>query len=495
MDEMLPGTTLEERPNYIYKCPVCGSNDCYESRPKSGDMYDPSISGLGHRDSDIGRVTAEVNARFWKDFNDTYYKEDSGEISSTYNQLIKECKISSSSTALNIAEQSPNLQRYMGELLTIKTNIYSLEQRLNDLLRQQLSARQNYNHAAGIIRKNEIKELESNLFSINESINSIVDKRLFSIPSDWYVSQHINKPIEPKKPVPLTIVEPAVPDYKKPGLFNKKAVLAENEARKAQYEAELSDWKKQKSEYDQAVIEYDQNLIEYKNLYKQFKLKEETYKENEFNKWVNALSESNLELKRLQAQKIEDEQNLANPETYLESKIQNSPAANVKNLTDAELEECVRALKKAYQTEKEYLSINVLFPKYATLPAVSTIYEYLVSGRCNELTGATGAYNLYESEVRANRIIAQLDSINEKLDQIKINQFMLYQAVSSVNEQLSSLNEAANRMTNELQSVNTNLSSIRESSAVIAYNSAQTAYYSKVNAELTNSLGYLIALK
>lgn len=115
-----------------------------------------------------------------------------------------------------------------------------------------------------------------------------------------------------------------------------------------------------------------------------------------------------------------------------------------------EMEECIKTLKKAYQTEHDYLSLDVLYPKYATLPAVTTIYEYFITGRCSELSGPNGAYNLYESEGRANMIIDKLDNIAEKLDEIKANQYALYRAVESANSQLYTLNDETQKVTREL---------------------------------------------
>ncbi|MBQ6825945.1 MAG: hypothetical protein IJP34_04725 [Clostridia bacterium] len=70
---------------------------------------------------------------------------------------------------------------------------------------------------------------------------------------------------------------------------------------------------------------------------------------------------------------------------------------------------------------------DIIFPKYRNLVAISVISEYLTSGRCSELEGPNGAYNLYELELRQNIIINQLSSILSNLEQIKNNQYTLYQ--------------------------------------------------------------------
>lgn len=81
----------------------------------------------------------------------------------------------------------------------------------------------------------------------------------------------------------------------------------------------------------------------------------------------------------------------------------------------------------------EHYNQNVIFPKYRDMVAITTINEYLMSGRCYELEGPNGAYNLYEMELRQNIIIGQLSSIVSSLEQIKKNQFSLYQELVKAN--------------------------------------------------------------
>ena len=84
------------------------------------------------------------------------------------------------------------------------------------------------------------------------------------------------------------------------------------------------------------------------------------------------------------------------------------------------------ALQKHYEQ-------NVVFPKYRNMVAITTINEYLMSGRCYELEGPNGAYNLYEMELRQNIVIGQLSSIISSLEQIRNNQFSLYQELVKAN--------------------------------------------------------------
>lgn len=101
-------------------------------------------------------------------------------------------------------------------------------------------------------------------------------------------------------------------------------------------------------------------------------------------------------------------------------------------LIDSKIEESKAALEKFY-------SLDVIFPKYRNLPALTRIYEYFITERCDSLTGAHGAYNLYEDEIRADIIIGQLSIVIQKLEQIKQNQYLLYQQVKQIQQTTSGI--------------------------------------------------------
>lgn len=123
---------------------------------------------------------------------------------------------------------------------------------------------------------------------------------------------------------------------------------------------------------------------------------------------------------------------------------------------------------KTQATLEQYYNVGVLYQKYHTMNAVCSIYEYFMSGRCTELTGHEGAYNLYESELRSNLIISKLDDILVNLESIKSRQFMLYSAISEGNKKMDSLLSESERQT-KLASFTA------EQSAIAAYNSAEAS--------------------
>lgn len=112
-------------------------------------------------------------------------------------------------------------------------------------------------------------------------------------------------------------------------------------------------------------------------------------------------------------------------------------------------------------------SKGIIYPKYCTLPALTSIYEYFITGRCTELTGPHGAYNLYEDELRKDTVISQLNAVIENLEQIKQNPFMLYQQVKAVQENTAEI-------ASELRQIKGYTVQIAQMSALNAYYAALT---------------------
>ena len=143
------------------------------------------------------------------------------------------------------------------------------------------------------------------------------------------------------------------------------------------------------------------------------------------------------------------------------------------------------------------------------------MYEYLDSGRCDSLEGSEGAYNLFEAELRTNEIIVQLKTIVESLESVKANQFILYKEMKKVNKNLKIVDASLAKVINGIEELQWTASDIdrylaeiggttkeilnvsavtANNTAVTAHYSAIAAHYSHVNAELTNAMGFMIAL-
>jgi len=140
---------------------------------------------------------------------------------------------------------------------------------------------------------------------------------------------------------------------------------------------------------------------------------------------------------------------------------------------DTLLEETQSILNKVYAKD-------IIFPKYRNMVAMCAIYEYFVSGRCTELGGPAGAYNLYETELRQNIVIDQLNNINNNLEQIKKNQYVLYQCLSETNQAIRDIGSDIRYMCHALDD--------------IAVSSNIAAYCSSITASNTSAMTWMMAL-
>lgn len=163
--------------------------------------------------------------------------------------------------------------------------------------------------------------------------------------------------------------------------------------------------------------------------------------------------------------------------------------ANMRNQT---IEEEIANLKKSIAESESVLQklydMNVLYPKYQTFTAASTILEYFETGRCTELTGPDGAYNLYESELRQNLIIMKLDEVIHKLDELKSTMYMCCRAIENTSKQLRSLQR-------ELETLNNTASKQLEVQQQSLRLNALSLMYTAATAANTEAIKYLYLLK
>ena len=138
-------------------------------------------------------------------------------------------------------------------------------------------------------------------------------------------------------------------------------------------------------------------------------------------------------------------------------------------------------LDEAHSDAEKYYARNVIFEKYRNLPALTSIYEYLLSGRCDGLEGPNGAYNIYEMEVRQNTVISQLNVIIENLEQIKQNQYILYGELVKISNETSAITAEMRRISGYTYSL-VQLSSLN-------------AYYSAAAASAASAMAFDMALR
>lgn len=368
------------------------------------------------------------------------------------------------------------IKQYLYYLIQLETTIIALSKRLPALYKIQVEMsekeeqRRLLQEKESHARLNKEKEKEEKLKKeLNQAENNFIKMQttedLWKEYYDKIYAAKANSILQNYGEAPK---KPTEPELKIAGLFNKKKVMIENERRQAVYTEDLSQWKKAMSVWQ---IGLDQkNSIAAEEAEKEAKQKAEQSLKD---------AEQTIEKKKKELQIVE--QTLQE-----ESREQNEVVSD--NIWDADVRQAEELLKKCVQAKVQYENTNIVFAKYRDIVAYSSFYEYLDSGRCDSLSGRDGAYNLYESEIRQNMVISKLSDVVDSLDDIKQNQFVIYKQLSSMNNSLNKLNDSMNDAVSSLHSINSN-------TAQTAYNTEVTAYYAKKNAELTDALGYLVALK
>lgn len=80
-------------------------------------------------------------------------------------------------------------------------------------------------------------------------------------------------------------------------------------------------------------------------------------------------------------------------------------------ILEGEMTQLLDGYQKAEEKLRELYSSDVIYSKYQMFAPVSKFYEYISSGRCSQLEGYDGAYNLYEKELLAESIKDSLECI------------------------------------------------------------------------------------
>jgi hypothetical protein len=358
---------------------------------------------------------------------------------------------------LNVSDNVNLLQKYIKHILDTEATIQLLQRRLSAL------------HYTA--REYESSYIEQDIEKRSELAASAYKKLTSTPPTIADVKIEDSRPPKPS----FTAKEPTKPAFVTVGFFNKKKALAENEALQAEYDRKLQKYKEEKAAYEEALNAWLSADTAFTNAKKAAleKLQEEY---NERKKTERSTFAVGLEEKRMKIL-----QGISDYALYQE--------------TMKEIHTTEALLAQAYGCLESLYNCGVIYEKYRDPVALASFYDYFASGRCATLTGPDGAYNLYESEVRMDLVITKLDVVIKKLEDIKKNQYMLYSVMSAMNQNLNELNRTASEMATSVNAMKCSVATIADNSAVIAHNTAVTAFYAKKNAELTNALGFMMALK
>lgn len=135
----------------------------------------------------------------------------------------------------------------------------------------------------------------------------------------------------------------------------------------------------------------------------------------------------------------------------------------VKHALETDLPTLRNKLSSTRVLLRSYYLRGILHPKYRNFVAVSYLLDCIDTGRCTQLDGPNGAYNQYELEVRMDRISSQLDTVIDKLDQIRQNQYSLYAAITQSNRINEQMNQKLDKYCQNLENLNSSSEEIRKS--------------------------------
>lgn len=144
-------------------------------------------------------------------------------------------------------------------------------------------------------------------------------------------------------------------------------------------------------------------------------------------------------------------------------------------------EDIQKKIGEISETLEHFYSLDIIHPKYRNMITVIRLLEYFDSGRCTALTGAGGAYNKYEEEIRQDAIISKLDTAINCLYQIRDTQYMLYESLEDCLDELGAITTQNDKL------ISTNQD--------ISQNSAIAAYNSKIAASNSDALVFIEAYK
>ena len=489
-----------------------------------------------------------------------YEKFDNTQVSELFDGIKERIGLDQTYENYSLPNEAIDVQEYLSNMVNIGKNILFLEKKISEwVIYRNSNARYatDYRLKHSNNFKNEIEEQQALIITRVENVKKKIEKFLYVSEDEQQQLEKCNginrpqiptQPISPEKPIcpikptitepePMLLVSPVEPVYEKSGFFNKKKVEIENNRKRTEYEEKLKLYtnaialcennKKILEEYNDSFAEYQNLMLEYEEKYKVFQAQLRQY-EIDMIEYNMASAEYENKLKIIIEKEIERRKNhdmsqiyqvyenamndlrdferrkdlgeiydvfLATDETYASYRMKEL-------FCQKEIDEAVIALEEQNKCLKQYYDLGFIFSKYHNIVALTTIYEYFVTGRCTSLGGGDGAYNLYENETRANIIINKLDLIINQLEAIKDNQYTLYEVLVDIEKGIGKLNQKMNAIWEEVKDIKVNqdisngiLGSVAVSAAYTAYNTAKIAKYSEMTAKTQKALLFLTAIK
>lgn len=447
---------------FMAKCPCCGGelrrtegyfHQAYFGLKMSGDNFFTAFALQSQR-----LVPLELNHMFFYMDNlraktePQEIKQQAQERLSTY--LSKEDFYTpteiSSDLVTSIRASSDELKKYLQQATKLESNVFELTNRLRSLYEQQYTIRRRAKCARAELIYEAHQEVAKKELQLADSKRILNESKTAPLPE-----VQVTKPQKPTPPVLRT-----------PNIFNRKKVEQENQELQEQY-------------------------VHAKGIYEE-RMKaalEEEARIRAENQRVKAENIRKHELQVEECCKKLDELRVAEAENVKSIESRNDfPALFVLEALETEIDRVETLLAEMIRAKNDLYSCDIIFEKYRHFVAIATISEYFITGRCSSLDGANGAYNLYETESRANTVISQLSRIGDAIEQLKETQYVLYSELCKANSNIENMQVLTNAAVQSISSTNEHLKRIERSAEITAYNTAVDAYYSKMHTEMLSSM-------
>ncbi|MGN1458363.1 MAG: hypothetical protein ACI4XP_10500 [Acutalibacteraceae bacterium] len=181
--------------------------------------------------------------------------------------------------------------------------------------------------------------------------------------------------------------------------------------------------------------------------------------------------------------KIKKEYNFALQEYYFQTE-EDSKRVNQEKIQKSFILHEISALKQkndeTQQKLTELYNYNILDQDYRhNIVAIASMYGYLRKGICrcleyNDKTGDDGAYKIYETERRLNKIITNTDTIIQKLDIVIENQRELQLTMIDATNTINRLVTNTDNISKSIGNIGNQLESLESNSEISIYNQNQT---------------------
>lgn len=492
--EKVSASTYDEKE---YKYYICGDRDNPASYKKK-----LAIRANGN----IFRELKKVVDGCKDEFSDSKFKAELKNVEASIGN-IDEMEVA--------VTETKDIHRFIKELVGVEASVLFFEKEMKSLYMEyeqyrikSIFVRKKQKMEADKKNEDERREVLTTLQIIESEIKEN-DAFLSDLPQ-FDKAEAIKKcvfvcPVEPPKPVAPTIVQPSMPILEKANIFNAKKVEQRNMERVNEYNNAVKQNEEKERQYQESLQQYEIEKVNWEVKKQEYKVQMDNFIEAERVKFATDLEEEVKRRKNLSerlekakldwTKKLEELSIQDNTDAYDEICTYSDISIVKEHVLKGEIEQIKECLLDCYKTRELYYRSKVVYGKYLKFPILATFLEYFETGRVNTLPEA---YNLYESELRADLIIGKLDTIIEQLEEIKENQYMIYSTLTSIEKNTALLNDTLNKgfsgISSQLKTANAQLDNIAVNTALSAYYTERTAQYTERTALATAATAWLIAL-